>query len=246
MIKKIWIKLPKRLRNFIKFLLGNKLYILVYKKLFNRNSQLLNVDFYEFDYKSVYGDDWKQQYLKIQQNANHEKIDQQFETEENILLLCKILNDKIPEKKLGICHGTRTGKEQYWFNEHLSGNSYVFGTDISENADSYKDTIIFDMHNDNKEWLKKFNFIYSNSWDHSYNLKEMLLVWKKHLKKDGYIILNHTPGHTPAGTSEMDPTGCSSGYLKKILDELGLKTNIVEGVPKNKKLSPWLYVFGRV
>ena len=174
----------------IKFLKTNGTFIL------NTNNKLLNEDFYEFDYKAVYGDSWKQKYYEIQKDANHEKIDRQFETEENILILCDFLNKEIPEKKLGICHGTRTGKEQLWFNENLSTNSYVFGTDIADDADKYENTIIFDMHKDNKEWLNKFDFVYSNSWDHSYNLKEMLSVWKKHLKKDGYLILNHTPGHT--------------------------------------------------
>ena len=246
MIKKVWLKLPVSLRKSLKFLLGNKLYIAAYNKLFTRNNKLLNEDFYEFDYKAVYGDSWKQKYYEIQKDANHEKIDRQFETEENILILCDFLNKEMPEKKLGICHGTRTGKEQLWFNENLSTNSYVFGTDIADDADKYENTIIFDMHKDNKEWLNKFDFVYSNSWDHSYNLKEMLSVWKKHLKKDGYLILNHTPGHTPAGTSKMDPTGCSSEYLIKTLKTLGLETSVLEGVPKNIKLSPWLYVLGKV
>lgn len=246
MIKKVWLKLPRTFRKSIKFLLGKKLYIAAYNKLFTRNRKLLNEDFYEFDYKAVYGDSWKQKYYEIQKDANLEKIDRQFETEENILILCDFLNKEIPEKKLGICHGTRTGKEQFWFNHNLSGNSYVFGTDIGEGADKYDDTIIFDMHEDNKEWSSKFDFVYSNSWDHSYDLKKMLSVWKKHLKKGGYLILNHTPGHNPSGTSQMDPTGSSSEYLEKILENLGLETSVIKGVPKNLKLSPWIYVVGKI
>ena len=98
MIKKVWVKLPVSLRNFIKFLLGNKLYISTYNKLFTRNNKLLNEDFYEFDYKTVYGDNWKQKYYEIQKDANHEKIDRQFETEENILILCDFLNKRYLRK----------------------------------------------------------------------------------------------------------------------------------------------------
>ena len=46
MIKKVWLKLPVSLRKSLKFLLGNKLYIAAYNKLFTRNNKLLNEDFY--------------------------------------------------------------------------------------------------------------------------------------------------------------------------------------------------------
>ena len=50
------VKASVSLRKSLKFLLGNKLYIAAYNKLFTRNNKLLNEDFYEFDYKAVYGD----------------------------------------------------------------------------------------------------------------------------------------------------------------------------------------------
>lgn len=113
----------------------------------------------------------------------------------------------------GVCHGTRTGKEQAWFNKHLLNDSYVFGTDIGSNLEKYPNTIYFDMNNDNLDWKNKFDFIYSNSWDHSFNPHNMFKNWLSHLKNNGILILNHTAGHDTQNfqaVSETDPVAISA------------------------------------
>ncbi len=204
-----------------------------------------------FNYSRVYkNENAYDKYLEIQKNAFERKIDNQWETEENINNLSNFLIDRFNNQKIeGICHGTRTGSEQAWFNKRLGNDSYVFGTDIGTNLEQYKDTIYFDMNKDNREWKNKFHFVYSNSWDHSYEPDEMLINWVSHLKEGGIIILNHTATHNPnnfASVSETDPVAISSKELTSKLNNLGLKTFTIEGVPRNNdsSLMPWIYVCG--
>ena len=70
------------------------------------------------------------------------------------------------------CHGTRQGFEQKWFSKNLECK--VIGTEISDNANDYKNTIEWDFHNVKKEWIGSVDFIYSNALDHSYDPNKCL------------------------------------------------------------------------
>lgn len=52
----------------------------------------------------------------------------------------------------------------HYFNNAIP-NSSIIGTDISDNALNFKNTIIHDFHDVKKEWISYFDFIYSNSLD---------------------------------------------------------------------------------
>ena len=107
-----------------------------------------------------------------------------------------------PER--GICHGTRNGSEQINFSKYL--NIPVIGTDISDTATQFDDTIQWDFHDIKDEWVNNIDFIYSNSLDHSYDPIYCLRQWFKCLKLGGICILafEKSDGHL----------GNSSGFLE--------------------------------
>lgn len=149
-----------------------------------------------FDYES---------YKNIQTRGNKEKINNVWVTEENITFLSKYILNTIGQPQFGICHGTRRGKEQEWFRKHL--NCEVIGTEISETASDFPNTIQWDFHEVKTEWLENVDFIYSNSFDHSYDPKKCLNSWMNCVKKHGICIIEHTYYHGSESSSELDPFG---------------------------------------
>ena len=121
-------------------------------------------------------------YVKTQTEANKKKLDRVFEYEENISMLSEYMQKKLPKIESGICHGTRRGKEQEWFSKYLSCDD-VIGTEISDTATQFPKTIQWDFHNLKDEWKNHFDFIYSNSLDHSYDIPYCISQWTKCLKK---------------------------------------------------------------
>lgn len=242
-ILKNYKRLPKSLKKLIKNLLPKGFVRYIWFRL-NSN----NKNSFIFNYESIYkNENAYEKYLAIQKDAFERKIENQWETEENILLLSKHLNERFNSKMEGVCHGTRTGKEQAWFNKHLLNDSYVFGTDIGSNLEKYPNTIYFDMNNDNLDWKNKFDFIYSNSWDHSFNPHNMFKNWLSHLKNNGILILNHTAGHDPQNfqaVSETDPVAISAFELENLFKNLGARTYRIDGKARNddESLKPWIYI----
>jgi hypothetical protein len=145
-----------------------------------------------------------EKYRAIQERGNKEKIDWVWVVEENIAFLADYIQKHLQGVQFGICHGTRRGKEQEWFRKYLGCE--VIGTELSETATSFPNTIQWDFHKVKPEWLNSVDFIYSNSFDHSYDPEQCLNTWMSCLKKGGFCILEHTSFHTAAATSELDPS----------------------------------------
>jgi len=125
--------------------------------------------------------------------------------EENIAFLSEYIKNLKILPKFGICHGTRRGKEQEWFRKYL--NCEVIGTELSDTATSFPYTIHWDFHNSKPEWKDSVDFIYSNSFDHSYDPQKCLNVWMSCIRKGGVCILEHSTQHGIKGASELDPFG---------------------------------------
>jgi hypothetical protein len=151
------------------------------------------------------------EYVAVQSAGNKEKISLTWVVEDNIDFLSHYILDKLKFVEAGICHGTRRGQEQQWFAEKL--NASVFGTEISDTALQFPNTIQWDFHETKPEWLGKYDFIYSNSFDHSYDPKKCLNAWMSCLKDDGLCIIEHSSLHSPKGVTELDPFGVSLEYF---------------------------------
>lgn len=144
-------------------------------------------------------------YRRIQEEGNKRKIAEIWVIEENISFLADYIRTVIEAPKFGICHGTRRGKEQSWFSANLGCD--VIGTEISDTAEDYSNTIQWDFHEAKLEWLNSADFIYSNSFDHSYDPEKCLTVWMSCLRKGGLCIIEHSSLHEPKGANELDPFG---------------------------------------
>lgn len=144
-------------------------------------------------------------YRRIQTEGNRKKIGKVWAREENITFLAEYIRKMKPDLEFGICHGTRRGKEQEWFAKTL--NCDVIGTEISDTATMFPKTIQWDFHNTKTEWIDNVDFIYSNSFDHTYAPEQCLNAWMSCVKPGGLCFLEHTLQHTSSGTSELDPFG---------------------------------------
>lgn len=162
-----------------------------------------------YQYRKSDGSFDYEKYRQTQVAGNKRKIDNVWVLEENIEFLANYLNNTIGDIEFGLCHGTRRGKEQEWFRKHLNCN--VIGTEISDTAEQFPNTIQWDFHEVKPEWIDAVDFIYSNSFDHSYDPQNCLKAWMTCVKKGGVCILEHTSGHEHA--TELDPFGADISFM---------------------------------
>ncbi len=144
-------------------------------------------------------------YKKFQEEGNKRKINSSWIQQSDIDFLSKKIKSSITNPSFGICHGTRQGFEQKWFSERL--NCPVIGTEISETATQFPNTVQWDFHEINPEWSKKADFVYSNSFDHSYDPEKALTAWMETLTPHGVCIIEHSKYHNPDAANELDPFG---------------------------------------
>jgi len=114
-------------------------------------------------------------------------------------------------KGSGICHGARNGFEVKEFNKYVK----AIGTDISDTANKYG-LIQWDFHKQNPEWIGKFDFVYTNSIDHSHNHELALRVFMEQLKPGGKCII-HTDVNLK-GLLHGHPGDCFSATKEEFLE----------------------------
>lgn len=146
-------------------------------------------------------------YKRIQVAGNKRKIDRVWVRESSIILLSNYIKNKIENPTFGICHGTRRGLEQKWFKEHLGCE--VIGTEISDTAQEFENSIQWDFHEENPEWIGAVDFVYSNSFDHAHDPEKALTVWMRSLKPGGICIIEHTESHGVKHSTPLDPFGAN-------------------------------------
>lgn len=152
-------------------------------------------------------------YRQVQTAGNKEKLGQVWVIEENIAFLADYIIKRLGHVDFGLCHGTRQGKEQEWFRRYLGCE--VLGTEISDTAGQFPNTIQWDFHEVKPEWLGATDFIYSNSFDHSYDPESCLKAWMSCLKEGGLCILEHSDSHEEA--TELDPFGVDIDVLPYLI-----------------------------
>lgn len=152
-------------------------------------------------------------YKEVQIKGNKQKENLVWVEEENIEFLSGYIKRNIPDVRFGLCHGTRRGKEQEWFRKYLQCE--VIGTEISDTASNYPHTIEWDFHEVKQEWLGSVDFIYSNSFDHSYDPQKCLNAWMSCIKEGGICILEHSSGDEKS--TELDPFGVNLAQLPYLI-----------------------------
>lgn len=146
-----------------------------------------------------------EKYRRIQIEGNKRKTDRVWVIEENIAFLSRQIQRILGSPRFGLCHGTRRGLEQAWFKKYLGCD--VLGTEISDTASQFPDTIQWDFHDVKPEWIGATDFIYSNAFDHSYDPEKCLNAWMSCLRRGGICILEHSSGHAASAVTALDPFG---------------------------------------
>lgn len=161
-------------------------------------------------------------YRAVQTAGNKAKLNRQFVKESHVETLSAFIDATLGPVSFGICQGTRRGAEQAWFNRHLSGNPNVIGTEISDTAARFANTVQWDFHDENPDWAGRADFVYSNSWDHAFDPPRAFAAWIAALRPGGLMLLDHTKGQTPDSSNALDAFGISlEGLQQMLLDQFG-------------------------
>lgn len=190
------------------------------------------------------------EYKETQIFYNKKKLHHTWADKDTLLLISNFINENIKSDNImGICHGSRNGFEQEFFNNKIN-NSKVIGTDISETANKFKNSTVWDFHEINQDWVDNFNFIYSNSLDQSYDPQKALTVWLQQIKKDGFVIIEHSEQHGVIASGKMDPFGVEANYFPYLLSEWfghSISLKIIRSTKKNKSDAPvWLFILKKL
>ena len=176
---------------------------------------MLLVKFVDEDGKFDYS-----QYREVQVAGNKSKLDRVWAMEDNVRAAAERVRSLVPPPlKFGLCHGTRRGLEQRWFSEFLG--CVVLGTEISDTAAQFENTIQWDFHEVKPEWLGAVDFIYSNSWDHSFDPQRCITGWMTCLRPGGVCVLEHASDHEPVNVRAMDPFKVQLAKFVGLLNEWG-------------------------
>lgn len=159
------------------------------------------------------------EYVKVQERANKAKIRNVWVNESTIN---NIHRDYGGSAQTILCHGTRNAAEQNFF-KRFYPFAEIVGTEISSTASQFPMTVQWDFSEEKKEWKEKFDIVYSNSFDHSYDPIKTLLAWKGQVSKKGKLYLEH--GYSPLDnkSKDTDPLEIASEELVEMLEHHGLE-----------------------
>ena len=121
----------------------------------------------------------------------------------------------------GLTHGSRNGFEAYALAKLL--NCSVTGTDISETAEFFPSLKKHDFHyplrdGDNKNM--KFDFIYTNSYDHAHSPIACLKAMHENLNETGIIIIDMHESSSSTESTTTDPHVFTIETVRNYIDKL--------------------------
>ena len=177
-------------------------------------------------------------YRAVQTAGNKAKLKRQFVKESHIVTLSAAIDAAIGPVSFGLCHGTRQGLEQAWFSAHLAGNPHVLGTEISDTATDFPNTLQWDFHDPNPDWLGRADFVYSNSWDHAFDPGRAFGAWVESLRPGGWLLLDHNRNQAPESANALDPFGVTFERLVAMLEEQFRGTAHLLPVIDTRKTNP--------
>lgn len=158
-----------------------------------------------------------EEYKKEQVAGNKMKLNSVWVKQESIQEILKLK----PFAGEVICHGTRNGREQELFKKFLPG-CFVIGTEISDTATKFPNTIEWDFHEVKEEFVNRFDILYSNSFDHSYDPEKCLRTWKDQINPLGIMALELMTGIENV-SRPMDPLEISVQEFEQLAMKIGLR-----------------------
>jgi len=163
------------------------------------------------------------EYVEAQIAKNERKIDHVWVKNNELAMIAKKIRNLVPGAKFGICHGVRNAWEVKKLKQILKID--ILGTDIAPSAKRFQDTIQWDFHEIKPEWKNAVDFIYSNSFDHSYDPEMCLDKWMKCIKKGKGVCFIHWMS---TNANKIDAADCFAGTIKDYRKLITKKYNIIE------------------
>lgn len=117
--------------------------------------------------------------------------------------------------KHGVCHGAKLGKENVWFQD-VTKFEWI-GTDIVIETNEQMNLINWDFHEIKQGWERKFDVIYSNALDHSYDPEKALKRWFRCLNTNGICVIEHSD--CDLRSDRTDPFGATFDEYKKLIEK---------------------------
>ena len=142
----------------------------------------------------LYKFDNYQEYKEVQVKGYNAKVNTHSWVDTHAIRgLVSYIVDYNSDVSFGLCHGTRRGIEQEEFNktfEQLGMDVTAIGTEIAKDASNrFPSTIEWDFHEVKDEWINSVDFIFSNSFDHSYDPEKALDSWMSCLSEKGLCFI---------------------------------------------------------
>lgn len=157
-------------------------------------------------------------YVAAQIEANIRKLN-------NIWVEKKTIQDIKQRQPLAntiLCHGTRNAAEQKYFQEYYP-TAEIIGTEISHTADQFPMTVQWDFHNVKQNWIGKFDIVYSNAIDHSYDPTKLLTTWRDQLSDEGNLYIEHGYSEQDNYSRPSDPLEIHDEEIKYLITTVGMK-----------------------
>jgi hypothetical protein len=177
------------------------------------------------------------EYKQVQVQANRLKFGNVFAEDDELQRIARSFRILATAGHRGLCHGVRNGYEVHMLRRLLPGVDIV-GTDISDTASSVPNCIVWDMHEVKPEWLGSIDFIYSNSWDHTFDPELLFSRWSSCLSPAGRLFLSYTELHSEKGATgdtKFDAFGCTLDELTSIVQRTLVIDDVLEIAPRFTK-----------
>lgn len=158
-----------------------------------------------------------EEYVEAQTEANKRKITNVW-VRENVLGILKMYYNKAD---VILCHGTRNAAEQKILSKFYP-EAEIMGTEISETAAQFPNTINHDFHEVLPEYVGKCDIVYSNSFDHSYDPDLCMQTWSGQVKEGGHLFLEIMIGYENRSKAS-DPLEISQEEVVSLAEKHGLE-----------------------
>ena len=181
------------------------------------------------------------EYVKVQTEGNVQKLKNVWADQK----VFDIIATYKPDAKDIICHGTRNGAELDMFKKAIPSLYYIVGTEISHTAKQFPNTIQHDFHEQIQSYVNKFDIVYSNSLDHSYNPYKALKTWTDQVNQSGMLCIELATG-AENKRRELDPLEISPKELTEIIEEeFGFFNNDFKVINRLNRTNSLLGIFRR-
>ncbi len=169
------------------------------------------------------------EYLRSQKRTVRRRGSGPFFCDMEITRIANWIRQNATTPQYGICHGARAGLECDEFRHHFPLLE-IFGTDLfpfsgsSAKIKGKSEVIEWDFMKQNPEWVGTFDFVYTNSLDHTLDPNKALSLWIDQLKKDGHLFVQWVYGHI----GKRKGGDCTGGELSEFMIEMNKIGRLVD------------------